>query len=193
MSNLLENRWHFTMNPPIYSPNLGITIPPLIQGSTGSIVAMLPPFVCSGWGWISCAKAGYIKAGCWPPRPPSGYMEPVCIPIRPTCCRAANPEWGRLKRWVLDPEDCWFGGVYGCFGWGEHESDPRVDVGLLSGLLLWNSPGDTESMSNPLSASCASSASIRKFLDLSMVVVILLQDAGGTKICLKIATELLKF
>ncbi|TNN88771.1 hypothetical protein EYF80_001103 [Liparis tanakae] len=85
---------HFP-NKPAWSPSLGMIIPALIQGSSGSVA--MAPFSCSGYGWTSCVKPGYMKAGCWPPKAARGYMEPGCIPRRPPWCKAVKPDWDKLK------------------------------------------------------------------------------------------------
>lgn len=99
---------------PPYSPNLGVIIPALIQGSSGSVAA---PFSCSRYGWTSCVKPGYMKAGCWPPRPARGYMQPGCIPRRPPWWRAVNPDWDKLKSWDLEARTLgWAGEEFVVFG-----------------------------------------------------------------------------
>lgn len=170
-------------NSPLYSLSLGIIIPALIQGSSGSVP--VTPFSCSGYGWTSCVKPGYMKAVCWPPRAATGYTELGCIPMRPTWCRAGNADWDRLKRWDLERTSDCAGDEFEEFGWGEEGvSEPPVDSGLSPGLLLWYSPGDALSVSVLWSTSCASSASIRKFLDFSMLAVILTRDVSSEQLML---------
>lgn len=172
--------WNSGGSPP-YSPTLGIIIPALIQCSSGSVAATAAPFSCSGHGWSSCVKPGYMKACCWPPRAARGYMDPPawCIPSRPPRCRTPTPDWDGLKSWGLDRDPGWPGEeTAGGFGWGEGVSEARCATGLPPGLLLWYKPGDAASLSALCSALCARSASMRKFFDLSIVVIIVPRDVS---------------
>lgn len=157
--------------------------PALIQGSSpGTVPLRLGPFRCSGYDCNNCVKPGYIRAGWWPPRAVSGYMDPGCIPMRPPWCRAVNPGWvwkfGEERR-ALDRTPAGVGPGTVWFERGEGVSEPRVDTGLSPGLLLKHSPGDASPPSALCCASCANSASMQKFLAFSREEVILSAENLG--------------
>lgn len=163
-----------TPGSPPNSPILGTIIPARIQCSSGREA----PLNCSGYGWTSCVKPGYIRACCWPPRAARWYMEPWCIPSRPACCSAAIPVCGAPKSAALAVAPCWTGEEFVAFGWGDGVSELRWEPGLPPGLLLQLlllllcSAWDALLRSALCSTLCDSNASMRKFLDFSMVLVI---------------------